>query len=446
MLFFDRLQNLLTGLGGARDKRTSNAYALNLVDRTQLDAMHRSDWLARKIVDIIPFDMTREWRRWQATKPQIEAIEKAERALGLQIKIATALQAGRLYGGAGLVMGIGTDDPQEPLELDRIRKGDLRYVHMMTRYELAAGGALIRDVESPWFGEPEYYQITLNDGKSARIHPSRVVRFMDAPILNRDANTDGWGDSILQVVYDAVQNASSAQEHVAALIPEAKVDVIHVPGLSEHLSTKESTNRLTERFTYAATIKSLFGFTLLEGDGKQQGEVWQQKTLNFTAFPDLLREYLQVAAGAADIPVTRLLGQSPAGLNSTGESDLRNYYDNIGARRNVDLSHRLARLDEVLIRSATGGRDEGIHSIWPSLWQPQPKEIAEIAKLRADTAEKYANMAVMPDAAFSRAVQNQLIESGEYPGLEMALEEFGAEPDDVDEPGPGEEDEPQEAE
>ncbi|WP_270374966.1 DUF1073 domain-containing protein [Marinicauda sp. Alg238-R41] len=446
MLFLDRLRNLVTGLGGAKDKRTGNEFALNLLNRQQLDAMHRSDWMSRKIVDIIPQDMTREWRRWQASKPQIEALEKEEKRLALPIKVTAALQAARLYGGAGLVMGIGNDDPIEPVRLDSISRGDLKYAHVMTRYELTAGGQIIRDVESEWFGEPEYYNITLDNGKAAQIHPSRVVRFLGAPIINRDVNPDGWGDSILQIVYDAVQNAASAQEHVAALIPEAKVDIIHIPDLAEHLATEESTKRLTDRIQYAQTIQSIFGKLLLEGDGKTQGEVWQQKTINFTAFPDLLRQYLQVAAGAADIPVTRLLGQSPSGMNATGESDMRNYYDNVGARRSMELAHPLTRLDEVLIRSSTSERDEAIHALWPSLWQPQPKELAEIAKMRAETSEKYANMAVMPDAAFSRAVQNQLVESGDYPGLEQALEEFGSEPDDMEEPAPEEEDEPAEAE
>ena len=51
----------------------------------------------------------------------------------------------------------------------------------------------------------------------------------------------------------------------------------------------------------------------------------------------MVRTFLQVAAGAADIPVTRLLGQSPAGLSATGDSDTRNYYDMIAARQELDL-------------------------------------------------------------------------------------------------------------
>ncbi len=65
----------------------------------------------------------------------------------------------------------------------------------------------------------------------------------------------------------------------------------------------------------------------------------------------MVRTFLQVAAGAADIPVTRLLGQSPAGLSATGDSDTRNYYDMIAARQELDLRPQLERLDRLIAHS-----------------------------------------------------------------------------------------------
>ena len=71
----------------------------------------------------------------------------------------------------------------------------------------------------------------------------------------------------------------------------------------------------------------------------------------------MVRTFLQVAAGAADIPVTRLLGQSLAGLSATGDSDTRNYYDMIAARQELDLRPQLERLDALLLSAA--GIDPG---------------------------------------------------------------------------------------
>ena len=104
MKIVDTLRSLVTGLGGAKDKTASQVFGLRLVDAAELNAMHRSDWLARKIVDIIPNDMTRAWRDWQAEGDQIELIEAVEKLpqVNLQVKLNEALRKARLLGGAGL--------------------------------------------------------------------------------------------------------------------------------------------------------------------------------------------------------------------------------------------------------------------------------------------------------------------------------------------------------
>jgi phage-related protein (TIGR01555 family) len=418
MWVLDKLVNLVSGLGTAKDKTASNAFALQLLTRDQLEAAYRSDWLARKIIDIIPFDMTREWRDWQAEQPQIEALEEAERLLNVRGKVSCALQRARLYGGSVIYLGlVGSERPDLPLNINTVKRGSLEYLHVLSPHEITAG-EIERDPLSPFYGEPIDYQI----GQGTKIHPSRIVRFTGAGLPDPLNSPTTWGDPVLQIVYDAVQNAASSQGHVASLLPEMKTDVIRVPGLSDILSTDEGTRRLTSRFTYANTMKSMFNMLLLEGDG-ETGEKWEQKQLNLSGMPDLIRMYLQIAAGAADIPVTRLLGQSPAGLNSTGEGDIRNYYDHVAAKQNVDLRPALERLDEILIRHALGDRPKDVFYEFTPLWQLSESDQADIAKKKAEATKIYVDTGLLPQEAMSKGVQNQLIEDGTYPGFETALAE-----------------------
>ena len=62
----DRLVNLVSALGTAKDKSTASAYYFRELDPSQIIAAYRSDWIARKVVDIPAFDMVREGRNWQA--------------------------------------------------------------------------------------------------------------------------------------------------------------------------------------------------------------------------------------------------------------------------------------------------------------------------------------------------------------------------------------------
>lgn len=424
------------GLGSVKDRSEALAYAFRVIPPEELIAMHRSDWLSRKIVDIIPNDMTREWRDWQAEKPQIEAIEKVEKApqVALQLKANAAIRRARLLGGAGIYIGIKGARPEEELDVERVRKDDLEYLHVLGKDEVTVG-PVIRDVLSPFYGEPEHYELRSADGKTTRVHPSRMVRFLGADVIEQRGGLyeDQWGDSILQVVYDALRNASSAQGHIAALIPELKTDIIYIPGLSDAIRTAEGEAAITKRFQYAHTMRSMFSLMLLEGNGgagqQAEGERWEQKQINFAQMPELMQQYLQIAAGAADIPITRLLGQSPSGMNATGESDTRNYYDNVAARQRMELAPQLHRLDEVVIRSALGTRPPEIHYRWAPLWGLSEKDKAEVFERTASAARKILGtgqekplIALEP---LSKSVANRLVEDGVLPGLDEAIDEYG---------------------
>lgn len=415
MWFADRLANLVSGLGGPRDKSAGTHHVHVPRAKAELDAAYRDNWLARKIVDVVPFDMLREWRGWQAAPEDVGAIEAAETALRLREVLLKALRLARLHGGAIILIGDGAPDPAEPLTPESVGRGGLRYLHALGRYAIQAG-AVERDPLSPWYGEPAAYAVA---GGQA-VHPSRVIRLVGAPVPE-EAGGDAFGDSVLQALLEAIDQASSAAAHIAAMLPEAKQDVISVPGLSQALATEDGTRRLTERFGYAATMKSMFGMLLLEGDGRSpEGERYQQKQLDFSGLPEVARLFLQTAAGAADIPVTRLLGQSPAGLNATGDSDLRNYYDHIAARQAVELTPALARLDALLVRHALGRPAPEIWSAWRPLLQASERDKAEIGRLRAATAATLAREGLVPPEVIAAGVEGWLVDAGLFPGIEAA--------------------------
>ena len=436
MLFMDRLQNLVTGLAGSNDKKVSSTYVFQPRALTELHAMYREDWLAAKVVDIIPNDMTREGRDWQAEQAQIEAIEAVEKLprINLLPKLNKALKMARLEGGAGIFIGIRGADHSKEMVLDRIGKDSLEYLHVLTQSEVTAGPR-IRDVMSVYYDEPEYYEINGADGGQTRVHPSRFVRFVGAEILDRHYVQDNiWGDSVLQKVYSAIQNATSVQEHVASLIPEMKLDILYMPGLSEALKTPAGTQSVTSRFAYANQIKSMFHMHLLEGNGGNgdtaKGEKWEQKQISLAQMPELMQQYLKIAAGAADITLIRLLQDAPSGLGSNGESALMAYYDNIAARQTTELTPALNRIDEVIIRSATGSRDPAIFYTWSPLYGLSEKERADIFKAKAEAARTIAGNggttpALMPIEALSDALVNELIEDGTLSGLQNAIEQYG---------------------
>ncbi|WP_233341926.1 anti-CBASS protein Acb1 family protein, partial [Xylella fastidiosa] len=90
----DTLQNLVAGLGDQRDKMSYGRYLLpRVIDRVELEAMYRTNWLARKVVDIPATDMTREWVTLNTAlhADALEPMHRLEQALNVRAKVRDAL-------------------------------------------------------------------------------------------------------------------------------------------------------------------------------------------------------------------------------------------------------------------------------------------------------------------------------------------------------------------
>ena len=425
----DSMTSMVSGLSGERDKFSELSHFHVPLRKEQIDAAYKGNWMARKGINIPAHDMTREWRSWQAEKDQIEAIEEEEKRLKLQQKVKQALSLSRRYGGAVLLLGVRSDNPRTELKPESIRQGDLKYVHVMSRYDIGHGQMRL-DPEDPYYGQPDYYELRTEFGTYRhlyRIHPSRVILFCDESSPVSERLQTPWGDSVLEHTNDAVKSATLANQAISVLMTEAGVDVISMPGLMAQLATEESTARVTARLQRAQAIKSLINALVLDGGGPdgKGGETYEKKQVNFAHLPDVLQAQMQVASAAFDIPATRFLSQSPKGMNSTGESDLKNYYDRIRAEQKNDLGATLRTLDEILIRTSTGERDKSIYYDWRPLFQKDAKELAEIEKILADAVKAIVDTGTVSDQIMSKAVVNGLIERGQLPGLEAAVEEFG---------------------
>lgn len=428
----DGLRNFVAGLETDRDKASHSFYAPNALTLDQAMVAYRSAWLPRQIVDIPADDSCRKWRAWQAGAEQITAIEAEEKRLGIKQKVLRARRLARLCGGAALFIGTGTSQPHEPFKAEEVKKGGLKYVTVLSPRNLAA--ELINDdITSEFFGQPEIYGLAFRaGGATTRIHASRLVKFVGAPLPDGDCLSEmghGWGDSVLYAPYDAIRNFDATSGNIASLIFEAKVDVIHTPEMMDKLQRDPRYEEmLLTRASLAARAKGINGTLLLDTT-----ETYEQKSANFSTLPDILDRFGQIVAGASGIPVTRLFGRSAAGMNATGDGDERVYFDGVQADQELEIGPAMALLDDAIICSALGERPSEIFYTWVPLRQKTEKEVAEIGKLIADTGKVLKESALYREEVLAETVSNALIESGAMPGLEGAIGKHGIELDDPDE-------------
>ena len=427
MRFWDSLTNIITGMGTAKAKSSATAYGFAPMSPMELEAAYRGSWLARKVVDIPAWDMCREWRRWQADNDEIEAIEAEETRLNLRGKVLEAKIKARLYGGAAIVIGDGSPMPWEALDPQRIRVGGIKYLAVISCQRLTAGETNV-DLESPWFGKPKDYTLQSARGTQVVIHPSRVACFIGAAVPDVEtAGSTTWGDSILEAVGQALKAAEATAQNVADMTHEAKIDVLKVPNLMAMAADPDYSSRFQKRTALVMLAKSMNNTLLLDGE-----EEWEAKQLSFATLPDVIDRQFQIAAGAADIPYTRLMGASPGGLQSTGRGEEKDYANRIRSGQELELRPAMATLDECLIWSALGKRPKEIHYTWSELFQMDEKDRADINLKNAQAFQIDVNSGLIPDSAMAKARVNQLVENAVYPGLEAAMDEAEAEGDAID--------------
>lgn len=425
----DGLANVLTGRGTSVDRSHANVWVCPFATPQQIEAAYRGSWLHRKIVDVPAQDMTRAGRDWDAEDDQIAAIEKEEKRLGYWGKLRQALTLGRLGGGA-ILIGFGDTDPTMPAPTN-IRPQQIQYLTVLSRWQLTIGD-METDPISPMFGQPRFFQLS-GTSDQVKIHPSRVVCFhgLPVPAISNAAWEDRfWGASVVEMVDEAVQQATTACAGFAALIDEAKVDVFRFDQMASSLMQPDGEARIMKRVELTNTGKSIHRAVILDG-----ADEWDQRQLTLSGIRDVIVTYDGRVAGAADIPATRLFGKAPDGMNATGDGDLVNYFQGIGARQEMDLRPAMDALDAAVLPSA--GVKADLSWSFSTLMVMTEAQAADIELKEAQSIEKIAGLALIPESALAKTVQNRLIESQRFPGLKKLIEEAEAKgeelPDKVDE-------------
>lgn len=423
----DGLINLVANLGTSRDKASGSYYDFPIINLQEIINAYRGAWLPRKIVDIPALDATRAWREWQGNAAEVTALDNEEQRLDIRRKVKDAITRARLTGGAAIFIGTGDSDLSKPLDLNRIGRGGLKYLTVLSRNQLAPG-PLERDVESEWFNKPSFYTLMMAQAQvpesvigTMQIHPSRLAMFHGVPPADEGyvGSLQGWGEPVLLSIMQAVKNMDATTANVASLVFEAKVDTIGIPNLMMNISDPDYEAKLRTRMLAAETSKGVNG-TLLHDAQETLG----QKTATFSGLQDILDRMMQLVSGAADIPATRLLGQAPAGMNATGESDLRNYYDRVAAMQTLEMQPQMYRMDEALIRSALGTRPPELYFRWSSLWQTSAKDRATIGLQSAQAVQALKATGLIPDEPLAHSVVTMMTENGVMPGLEGAVNDW----------------------
>lgn len=419
----DAFRNSLFRLGfGSQAPIEATQYPLTRMtdNYALLNSLYRDNWVVQNVVDIVPGDMLREWFTLSGDidPKRLAAFEKLCRVSKLRDRLMTGLCWGRLYGGAaGLILIKGQEDLSKPLDVGVILPGAYQGLYILDRWTgITPGAELVDDPSDLDFNLPMWYDINDANGRTVtRVHHSRVVRFTgrELPYLELVAELY-WGESEIEALYEDIKKHDNVSHNMANLTFRANLDTMTVQNLDQLLSVSgaEQQKRFWDTIQAQSVVRSNFGVQLLN-----RGDSLQNVQYKFEGLKDVYDSMCLDLSGASRIPVTKLFGRSPAGMNATGESDLKNYYDYVDNLRESKLRPILERLLPVLLASAWGEVPDDVDIQFPPLWTPTAKEVSEIARAKTETIIAAFQAGLMDKAEAMRELKKLSDETGLFDSI-----------------------------
>lgn len=419
----DSFQNFVANLGIGTDNLTSaSTYGFNPVTRNRilLEWIHRGSWLGGMAVDVVADDMTREGVELKGLEPdQADEINEAATSLGLWPQINDTVRGARLYGGAILVPLIEGQDMSSPLRIETIGSGQLKGFLALDRWMCEPSLEDLVSDFGPHLGMPKFYRVTSDAPglRGQRIHYTRVLRMEGdhLPYWQRVVE-NLWGTSVFERLYDRMVAFDSATTGASQLVYKAWLRALKIKGLREIIANGgkklEGLVKYTDMFR---RFQSIEGTSLIDGEDDYS----ETGSNSFGGLAEVLLQLGQQISGALQIPLVRLFGQSPAGLNSTGESDLKTYYDGILQRQELNLRVMVTKMYRCMAQSLGIVLPKGFTIEFRPLWQLSENDKADVAEkiTRAIIAAVEAGLCDVETGA------KELAKSAEVTGIYTNLDE-----------------------
>ena len=436
----DAFSNVLARLGaGTPNLLEGTEYSLQRMSRdfNTLNALYRESWIVRRIIDVIPADMLKNWITiTSGLDPDVEKrLSLTLRRTQLIDKLKRGMQWGRLYGGALGVMLVKHQgyDLSQPLQLDWIMPGDFAGLLIFDRWNgVNPSSELIEDITDPDYGFPKYYTVTdPAGGGSVKIHHSRVVRFIGntLPFWEEIAEMQ-WGASVIESVFDELRKRDNVSWNIAQLTFMANIRVLKMQDLGQLLAATDNESQAELLRTLEAQNMLLNNMGMQVMDAADGLETHQY---TFGGLADCYQQFIMDISGAAEIPVTRLFGRSPSGLNATGESDLQNYYDMIAEKQESYLRPILNKVLPPFIISTLGSLPDDFDFEFDPVAEPTDKERADLAKCGTDNVVAAYNAGLISQRTALKELKQQSERTGVWTNI--TDEDIERASDSVEPPG-----------
>ncbi|WP_187273277.1 DUF1073 domain-containing protein [Methylobacterium sp. WL19] len=382
----------------------------------------------RKIVEVIATEMTRKWIRITSQgdddkSKRIRAIEEAFDRLNIRDAFRRAAEQDGFFGRAHIFISLkGDDQPNERAasigdgrdETSRVKvpKGSLQRLVTVEPYWVAANPISFNSMDplAPDFYRPNNWNVM---GK--QVHTSRLFTFVgrSVPDVLKPAYAFG-GLAMTQMAKPYVDNWLKTRESVSDLIASFSVSGVKGMDIVDALANGQMED-LFNRIEVFNNLRDNRGFMALMAN-----EEFFNVSTPLGTLDKLQAQAQEQMASVSGIPLVKLLGVTPSGLNASSDGEIRVFYDYIHAYQRLLFGPNLKRLLSIVQLSEFGDVDESIGFEFEPLWEMSDKEKADVRLVEAQTAQAYVDSSIiLPEEERKRLSSDK---DGTYQGLDLSLD------------------------
>jgi len=344
----------------------------------------------RRFAEILATEMTRKWIRLQSVgdrdkSDKIKQIVDALDNLRARDAFRRCIELDELFGRAHLYIDTGATEDRDELKTSigngrdnvsrtKVGKGSLRVLRPVEPVWVYPTSYNADDPLSDNWYEPETWFVM---GKE--VHASRLLKFVgrEVPDLLKPAYSFG-GLSMTQMSKPYVDNWLRTRQSVADLIHAFSVFVLKT---DLGTSLEDGGDLLFKRVDLFNVMRDNRGMMVVNKETEELSNV----SAPLGGLEQLQAQTQEHLASVSGIPIVKLLGIQPTGLNASDEGGIRMFYDWVAASQEKRMRAQLTTVIDFVMISLWGEVDNEITFVFEPLWALDEKAEADKREVEART-------------------------------------------------------------
>lgn len=364
----------------------------------------------------VPYEITMADDDKSEPPGMFEYMAKLDKKFKVKAESREFVRKCRIFGIRIAMFIVDGVDYEAPFNPDGVKPGAYKGISQVDPYwitpELDLEAA--SNTASLHYYEPTWWRI---NGK--RYHRSHlvIIRTNEGPDVLKPTYFFG-GVPLPQQVYERVYAAERTANEAPQLALTKRTRTIEGVNLTAAAGNQNGINQRVAEFV---AMQDNYGVQVLGGQ-----EQLKQQDISLTDFDQLILTQYQLTAAIFEMPVTKLLGTSPKGMDATGEFEEADYHETLEGINEHDVRPLVERHHLLCMRSyvmpkfqLTAPLETTI--VFDKLDAETGKEKAERTKLEAERDKMLAETGAI-DGVDVRDRLRKDDESG-YTGIEEAMPE-----------------------